>query len=117
MQIQFSANELQLLADTLVRHMSELRHEIARTDDREFKQMLLQKLEILTCLQSQLVAGEVQLCTEKDGVLAEVLDQTERALYFEIARTDDREFKHMLQENLECLEGVHCKLTEARAAA
>lgn len=117
MQIQFSVNEAQLLADTLGRRTSELRHEIARTDDREFKQMLLQKLETLTCLQSQLVPGEVQLSPKTGGALAEVLDQAEHALYFEIARTDDREFKHMLQKNLECLECAHSKLTEAHAAA
>ena len=117
MQFQFSPNELQLLTDTLIRNTNELRYEIARTDDREFKHMLLQKLDVLTCLQGQLVTGELQLSTEKVGVLAEVLDQSERALYFEIARTDDRKFKHMLQENLECLERAHCKLTGAHAVA
>lgn len=117
MKIQCSGNEQQLLADTLDRRTSELRYEIARTDDREFKQMLLQKLETLTCLQSQLIPGEVQLSAETGGALAEMLDQAEHALYFEIARTDNREFKHMLQKNLECLECVHSRLTEAHAAA
>ncbi len=117
MQILFSVNELQLLADTLVQRTSELRHEIARTDDRQFRQMLLKKLETLTLLQSQLVPGEVQLSTETGGALAEVLDKAEHALYFEIARTDDREFKHMLKKNLEGLECAHSKLTEAHAAA
>lgn len=117
MKIQFSVNEQQLLAETLVRRTSELRHEIARTDDREFKQMLLQKLETLTCLQSQLLPEQVQLSTETGDALAEVLDQAEHALYFEIARTDDREFKHMLLKNLECMESVHSRLREAHAAA
>lgn len=117
MYVQFSPIELQLLTETLVRHTNELLHEIARTDDREFKRMLLQKLDTLTCLQSQLIEEEVQLSMEDCGVLDEVLDQSERSLYFEIARTDDREFRHMLQQSLERMESAHCKLTEARVAA
>jgi hypothetical protein len=117
MKIQFSPDELRLLADALVRHTSGLRREIARTEDLEFKHILLEKLDILTCLQSQLATGEVQLSTANAGVLAEVLDQSEHALYFEIARTDDRKFKHMLQENLTCMESAHCKLTQACSAA
>jgi hypothetical protein len=117
MQVEFTPNELQVLTEILARHNRDLVHEIARTDDREFKHMLQEKLELLTRLQNQIVWGELQLSTEKSEVLAEVLDQCERALYFEIARTDDREFKHMLQKNLESLECAHHKITGASAAA
>jgi hypothetical protein len=117
MQIDFTPNELQMLTDTLARHNGELRHEIARTDHREFKQMLEAKLEILTRLQAQLVRGEVQFSPEESDALREVLDQSENALYFEIARTDDRDFKHLLQKNLECLETAHNKISAACKAA
>ena len=117
MRVQFTPYELQVLTDTLVRHNRDLIHEIARTDHREFKHMLQNKLDLLTGLQGQLLRGELQLGKNERDALNEVLDQSESALYFEIARTDDREFKQLLQKNLEGLELVHCKIREARAAA
>jgi arginine deiminase len=117
MQVQFSPNELQVFADTLARHNSELIHEIARTDHREFRHILRKKLELLMGLQSQLLRGELQLSTEQRDALAEVLDQSENALYFEIARTDHRAFKQVLERNLDLLERVHGKITEPCAAA
>jgi hypothetical protein len=117
MQVQFTPDELQILTDALVRHNRDLIHEIARTDHREFKQMLQKKLDLLTGLQDQLLRGELQFSENERAVLNEVLDHSESALYFEIARTDDRGFKQLLKKNLECLELVHFKITEARAAA
>lgn len=117
MQVQFTPNELQVLTDTLARHNSELIHEIARTDHREFRHSLQKKLELLMGLQGQLLRGELQFGAEERDALAEVLDQSESALYFEIARTDHRQFKRMLEKNLELLERVHGKITEACAAA
>ncbi len=115
MQVQFTPKELEVLTEVLARHNRELTHEISRTDTRGFKHILQEKLDVLGRLQNQLVWGELQLSTEIGDVLAEVLDQSERALYFEIARTDDREFKHTLQENLERLESAHSKITRAAA--
>ena len=117
MQVQFTPSELEVLTEVLARHNRELTHEIARTDARGFKHMLQEKLDLLGRLQNQLVWGELQLSTETNDVLAEVLDQSERALYFEIARTDDRDFKHKLQENLAQLEGAHNKIARASNAA
>jgi hypothetical protein len=117
MKVQFTPNEVKILNDTLARHNQELTHEIAHTDHREFKHILKERLNLLTSLQSQLVWGELQFTQEESDVLNEAIDQSERALYFEIARTDDRDFKHMLRDNLQLLEGAHCKITGARAAA
>ena len=117
MQGQFTSYELQVLTDTLVRHNRDLIHEIARTDHREFKHMLQNKLDLLTGRQGQLLRGELQLGKNERDALNEVLDHTESALYFEIARTDDHEFKQLLQKNLEGLEQVHRKIREARASA
>ncbi|PSH03668.1 MAG: hypothetical protein CXZ00_10815 [Acidobacteria bacterium] len=117
MQVQFTADELQVLADVLAQHNRELTHEIARTDDRKFKIMLLKKLDVLTQLENQLVQGDVELSSEESDDLVEMLNQSERALYFEIARTDDRDFKHILQKKLERLECAHHKLVEPRAVA
>jgi len=115
MQVQFTPKELEVLTEVLARHNRELTHEISRTDTRGVKHILQEKLDVLGRLQNQLVWGELQLSTEISDVLAEVLDQSERALYFEIARTDDREFKHGLQENLERLESAHSKISRAAA--
>lgn len=117
MQVQFTPYELQVLTDTLARHNRELIHEIARTDHREFKQLLQKKLDLLTSLQGQLMRGELQLSKNERDVLTEVLDHSERALYFEIARTDERGFKQLLQKNLDRLELAHCKIAEASTAA
>ena len=117
MQVQFTPNELEVLTEVLARHRGELIHQIARTDARDFKHLLQEKLDLLGRLQNQLVWGELQLSTEISELLAEVLDQSEHALYFEIARTDDRDFKHKLQDNLGQLESAHQKIAGARNAA
>jgi hypothetical protein len=117
MQIDFTPNELQMLTETLAHHNHELGHEIARTDHREFKQMLQAKLDVLIRLQTQLVRGEVQFSPEESDALSEVLDQSENTLYLEIARSDDRDFKHLLRNNLECLETAHKKISGACKAA
>ncbi len=117
MQVQFTPNELQVLTDALAQHNSELVHEIARTDHREFRHMLQKKLELLIGLQGRLLQGEIQLSADESEVLAEVLDQSENALYFEIARTDHYKFKRMLERNLDSLERAHSKITEGCAAA
>ena len=68
-------------------------------------------------LQGQLLRGELQLSAEERDALAEVLDASESSLYFEIARTDHRPYKRMLERNLESLERAHNKIKEACAAA
>jgi hypothetical protein len=115
MHVDFTQYELQLLTDTLMRHNRDLLLEIARTDRREFRQMLQQKLDLLTDLQGQILRGELWLSETARDVLNEMLDRTERALYFEIARTDHRGFKQLLRKDLECMELLHCKLAEGCA--
>lgn len=117
MHVQFTGYELQVLTDTLVRHNRELIHEIARTDHREFKVLLQGNLDLLTGLHGQLLRGELLLSPHEREVLNEVLDAREDALYFEIARSDDRAFKRSLQKDLECLEEVHDKISIACVAA
>jgi len=111
MQVEFTQHELEVLVDTLTRHNRELLLEIARTDHREFKLMLQKKLDLLTGLQGQLLLGELRFSEAERDTLNEVLDRSERALYFEIARTDNRGFKQLLQKDLECMELLHCKIT------
>ncbi len=112
MQARLTPDEVQILTDTLVRRNRDLVHEIARTDHRQFKQLLQNKLDLLNGLQGQLQRGELRFNQKERDVLNEVLDQSENALYFEIARTDHRDFKHLLQKDLSCLEVVHCKIAE-----
>jgi len=117
MQVHFTGYELQVLTETLVRHNRELIREIARTEHREFKQQLQQNLDLLTGLHGQLLRGELHLSAHEREVLNEVLEASEDALYFELARTDDRSYKHSLQKDLECLEQVHEKITNPCVAA
>ena len=113
MQIQLTDHELHVLADTLARHNRDLAHEIAQTDDREFKHMLQTTLEVLTAVHRHLASGELKLSPEEGRALAEALDRSERALNIEIAHTENREFRHMLHENLDELTLAHFKITGA----
>jgi hypothetical protein len=116
MQVEFTQYEMQILTDTLVRHNRDLLLEIARTDHREFKQALQKKLDLLLGVHGQLLRGELRFSEFEREVLNEVLNCSERALYFEIARTDHRTFKRLLQKDLECMELLHFKITEDCAA-
>jgi len=110
MQIQLTDHELHVLADTLARHNRHLAHEIAQTDDREFRHMLQNTLEVLTTVQNHLATGELKLSSEEGRALAEALDRSERALSIEIAHTENRDFRHMLHDDLDELTGAHFKI-------
>jgi len=113
MQVQFTPNELRLLNDTLARNHGELVREISRTEHREFKHELQQKLDLLARVQAKLARGTFDFFGNELDFLAETLEYYERQLYAEIARTDRREFKHELQSRLEFLAQAHRKISGA----
>jgi phage terminase Nu1 subunit (DNA packaging protein) len=117
MESRFTPGEQQLLIETLAQHAREMLHGIARANHREFKRMLQLKMERTTRMQLRIAAGEFQLEDDESDLLREALEQGERALCFEIARTDGRKFKHMLQRKLDMLLGVRSKLSAASKAA
>jgi len=110
MQIPLTDDELHVLAETLARHNRELEHEIAQTDDRNFRHMLQATLDVLSAVHRHLASGELQLSSEEARTLAEALERSERALSVEIAHTENRNFKHMLHHELDELVGAHCKI-------
>ncbi|HEX8925161.1 MAG TPA: hypothetical protein VF786_05180 [Terriglobales bacterium] len=58
---------------------------------------------------------QIQLSEHELHVLANTLARHNRDLEYEIAQTDDREFKHMLQATLELLTAVQNHLTSGEA--
>jgi hypothetical protein len=110
MQIPLTDHELHLLADTLARHNRDLEHEIGHTNNRELRHMLQATLDLLSAVQRHLASGELRLTSDEARTLADALERSERALSVEIAHTDNRNFKHALQENLDELFGAHCKI-------
>lgn len=115
MQLHFTTDEFQLLADVLMQRDRGLREEIARTDSRDFKRGLQQQLQLLNELEDKILGRDLQLGADELDFLAEVTNRSERELIGEIARTDHRELRNTLQRRAELLAQVRDKVTEACA--
>lgn len=53
-RIELTESDIALMCDVLERDLADLRHEIARTDAREFRSALKQREEALTALRMRL---------------------------------------------------------------
>lgn len=115
MQLYFSADEYELLANLLMQRDRELREELARTDAREFKGGLRQELQVLGGLENKILGKDLQLGADELDFLAEVMNHCYRELVREIARTDRRDFRNLLQRRAELLGRVRDRVVEACA--
>ncbi len=115
MQLWFTVDEYELLANLLMQRDRELREELARTDAREFKAGLQEELRMLNGLENRILRRDLQLGADELDFLAEVLNHCYRELVREIARTDRREFKNFLQRRAELLGRVRDRVVEACA--
>jgi DNA-nicking Smr family endonuclease len=112
MQLQFSSDEFHLLTDVLEQRDRELKNEISRTANDDFKHRLEKLQRLVDDVEQKLARGEPELRADELDLLGEVVDQCERGLTAEIARTEDREFRHLLQQREELLRPVHDKVVE-----
>ncbi len=115
MQLRFNEDEFQLMAKLLTQRDRELREEIARTDNRDFKCRLRQDQELLDGLEDRILQKDLQLGADELDFLAELINHCERELVAEIARTSHREFRNALRQRAELLSQIGEKVTEACA--
>ncbi len=113
MRLEFSVDESQLLGDALSQQDRELSTEIARTDSREFKRMLLHRQHCIHGLQDKIGRNDLQLTSEDLELLREVIEHGYRALLAEIARTDGREFRNALERRADLIGRIREKLDAA----
>lgn len=112
MDLQFTSDEFQLLTDVLEQRDRELRHEIVRTDNDEVRHRLETVQRLLDEVEHKLVRREPELTADELDLLGEIVDQCQRGLTAEIARTEDRESRRVLLNREELLRPVHDKVVE-----
>jgi len=117
MQLLFTIDELQLVIDIFEQHSRQLMNEIAHTESSEFKHKLQNRQLFLDELENKLIRHELQLSVDELDVLSTELEQCDRELLLEAARTNHRDLKHSLQDRERLLQGVRDKVVEACAMA
>ncbi len=115
MQLHFSTDEFQVLADAMLHRDRELREQIVHADQREFQRKLQQQQQTLDELEDRILRKDLELGTDELDFLLEVIEHCERELIAEIARTDAREFRNALQRKADALARIHDKVAEACA--
>lgn len=115
MQLLFTPEEFQVLADILEQYDRDLRDEIVGTENSAFKHSLEKKQQLLEELENRVIRKQLELSTDELDLLGEVLAHSDRELLMEIARTDHREFRHALQKKEGVVRQIHDKVVEVCA--
>jgi hypothetical protein len=111
-EVLFSPEEGQLLAEIVARRNRELIKEIARTDHAAFKHELQYTAKLLEAIATRLLQEKPCFTEWELDLFSEVLEHAERDLLAEIAHTDHRAFKDMLMRKQAVLASARSKVAE-----
>jgi hypothetical protein len=111
-EVLFSPEEGQLLAEIVARRNRELIKEIARTDHAAFKHELQYTAKLLEAIAAKIRQEKPRFTECELDLLSEVIEHSERDLLAEIAHTDHRAFKDMLMRKQAVLASARSKVAE-----
>jgi phosphoglycerate-specific signal transduction histidine kinase len=117
MQLQFTIQELNLLAEMLDQRDTDLSNQISHVADGAAKETLQRKHSTSLALLDRVIAMRIQFATDELDDLADVLSELNDVLRTKIAQTPEGTLRNDLLQKKSLLQAMRDKVSEACAMA